>query len=108
MFETDEAHSYFITRLFVHEGFWNTKHEDENVSTPNSTPSHTLLEGLRGLSLREQILVLIKKNPSISKKKMTEILGVSMYALKKELAVMNEEHVAEFVGFSRSGKWVVY
>ena len=115
MFETDEAHSYFITRLFVHEGFWNTKHEDENVSTPNSTPStpnstpsHTLLEGLRGLSLREQILVLIKKNPSISKKKMTEILGVSMYALKKELALMNEEHVAEFVGFSRSGKWVVY
>ncbi len=39
---------------------------------------------------------------------MTEILGVSMYALKKELAAMREEHVAEFVGFSRSGKWVVY
>ena len=38
-FETDEARSYFITRLFVHEGFWNTKHEDENASTPNSTPS---------------------------------------------------------------------
>ena len=118
-FETDEAHSYFITRLFVHEGFWNTKHEDENMSTPNSTlstpnstpnstPSHTLLEDLRGLSLREQILVLIKKNPSISKKKMTEILGVSMYALKKELAAMSEEHVAEFVGFSRSGKWIVH
>ncbi len=31
-----------------------------------------------------------------------------MYALKKELAVMSEEHVAEFVGYSRSGKWVVY
>lgn len=92
---TDEARSYFITRLFVHEGFWNTKHEDENVSTPKSTPSDILLEDLRGLSLREQILVLIKKNPSISKKKMTEILGVSMYALKKELAVMNEEHVSK-------------
>ncbi|WP_349769020.1 ATP-binding protein [Hungatella hominis] len=114
-FETDEARSYFITRLFIHEGFWNTKYEDENVSTPNSTsstpnstPSHTLLEDLRGLSLREQILVLIKKNSSISKKKMTEILGVSMYALKKELAAMSEEHVAEFVGFSRSGKWIVH
>lgn len=94
-FGTDEARSYFITRLFVHEGFWNTKHEDENVSTPKSTPSDILLEDLRGLSLSEQILVLIKKNPSISKKKMTEILGVSMYALKKELAVMNEEHVSK-------------
>ena len=39
---------------------------------------------------------------------MTEILGVSMYVLKKELAMMSEEHVAEYVGFSRSGKWVVY
>ena len=84
------------------------KSKNENVSTPNSTPSSALTETLRGLSLREQILILIKKNPSISKKKMTEILGVSMYALKKELAAMREEHVAEFVGFSRSGKWVVY
>lgn len=39
---------------------------------------------------------------------MTKILGVTMYALKKELAAMSEEHVAEFIGFSRNGKWVVY
>ena len=32
------------------------------------------------------------------------MLGVSMYALKKELASMNKEHVAEFVGYSRSGR----
>lgn len=31
-----------------------------------------------------------------------------MYSLKKELARMREEHVAEFVGYSRNGKWVVY
>lgn len=111
-FETDEARSYFITRLFIHEGFGDAKHENEHVSTPNSTPSTPnstpLPKDLQGLPLREQILVLIKKNPSISKKKMTQILGVSMYALKKELAVMSGEHVAEFVGYSRSGKWVVY
>lgn len=34
--------------------------------------------------------------------------GVSMYALKKELEAMSAEHVAEFAGFSRNGKWVVY
>lgn len=111
-FETDEARSYFITRLFVHEGFIEEKHGTENASTPNSTPNSTPLSSLTvdlmGLPLREQILVLITKNSSISKKKMTEILGVSMYVLKKELAVMSEEHVAEFVGFSRNGKWVVY
>lgn len=97
-FETDEARSYFITRLFIHEGF--------HVSTPNSTPSTPNSTPLP--ALREQILALIKTNPSISKKKMAEILNISMYALKKELANMSHEKVAEFVGFSRNGKWVIY
>lgn len=39
---------------------------------------------------------------------MAEILNISMYALKKELADMNHEKVAEFVGFSRNGKLVIY
>lgn len=29
-FETDEDHSYFITRLFVHEAFWETELKDES------------------------------------------------------------------------------
>lgn len=114
-FETDEARSYFISRLFIHEGFLEKKNGDESVSTPNSTPSSpnstpsNLLTGeLKGLDLRKQILILLRENPSITKKKMAGILGVSMYALKKELAAMSEEHIAEFVGFSRNGKWVVY
>lgn len=111
-YETDEAYSYFISRLFIHQGFVQEKKADGGMSTPNSTPnfvSDTVYQyELHGFSLRGQILELIKKNPSIAKKKMAEILGVSMYALKKELAAMSEEHVAEFVGFSRSGKWVVY
>ncbi len=107
-FETDEAHSYFITRLFIHRGFAEGKYGDESVSTPNSTSSILLPDGLQQMELREQILELIKKNPSISKKNMALILRVSMYALKMELAAMSDEHVAEFVGFSRNGRWVVY
>lgn len=121
-FETDEAHSYFISRFFIHEKFLNENKRansetdlnstpstpNSTPSIPNSTPSTVLPDDLQGLELREQILVLIKKNPSISKRKMSEVLGISMYALKKELAVMGEKHIAEFVGFSRSGKWVTY
>ena len=117
-FETDEAHSYFISRLFIHEAFLKGKsgmEDDSTPSTPNSTPStpnSTLLvkkeEKVQKLSLREQIIELIKENPTVSKKRMAEILGISMYALKKELAAMNKEHVAEFVGYSRNGRWVVY
>lgn len=110
-FETDEAHSYFISRLFIHPGFLKEKNESTSStpnSTPNSTPLFDLPEELQGLGLREQILVLIKSDPVITKRKMTEILGVSMYRLKKEISAMSREHIAEFVGFSRNGKWVVY
>lgn len=92
-FETDEIHSYFISRIFIHQGFCVST-PNSAPSTPNSTPSP---------QLREQILVLIRANPSISKKKMVEMLNVSMYALKRELAKMSQEKVAEFVGFSRNG-----
>ncbi len=111
-FETDEDHSYFISRLYIHEGFLKGKNQNEIIGTTSnstpSTPNSTPLSVLAELSLRDQIVVLIKENPSISKRRMSEILGVSMYALKKELAAMSKEHVAEFVGFSRNGKWVVY
>ena len=52
--------------------------------------------------------MIMRENPTVSKKRMTEMLGVSMYALKKELAAMSTEHVAEFLGYSRSGSWVIY
>ena len=107
-FETDEDRSYFITRLFVHEAFAKAANNDITKSTANSTPFEVVDSEFRGLELRNQILMLIQKNPTITKKQMSNILGVSMYALKKELAAMSAEHVAEFVGFSRNGKWVVY
>lgn len=72
-FETDENRSYFISRFFIHEGFLKGKNKCEIVSTPNSTPNATSLftelETLKKMSLREQILTLMKENPSISKKK---------------------------------------
>lgn len=127
-FETDESHSYFISRLFIHEVFLEEKDEEGIESTPStpnqpkSTPIQPQLtlvgtdsvqeaivrEDAQELILRNQILLLIKVNPVISKKEIIEILGISMYSLKKELARMREEHVAEFVGYSRNGKWVVY
>ena len=71
-FETDDARTYFITRLFIHQGFLKINSEIEKASTPNSTPNSTpqvtLQEGLHELPLREQILVIIKSNSTISKK----------------------------------------
>lgn len=117
-FETDDDHSYFISRLFIHEGFVNETISEGGGSTPKSTlstpkstssvPTIILPKNFAEMSLQKQILLLISENSTISKREMRDILGVSMYALKKELAVMSETHVAEFVGYSRNGKWKIY
>lgn len=101
--------------MFIHEAFAKATNNgitkstaNSTPSTPNSTPFEVVDSEFGELELRNQILILIQKDSTITKKKMSNILGVSMYALKKELAAMSAEHVAEFVGFSRNGKWVVY
>lgn len=114
-FETDESHSYFITRIFIQEEFLKRLIVDSTPSAPNSTPSapnstplDILRKELEGLTLREQIIELIKKNSTVTKREMSKILGITMYALKKEIAAMAEDHVVEFVGYSRNGKWVIF
>ena len=71
-FETDEGHSCFITRLFIHDAFLEEKSgmiSDSTLkSTPKSAPSAQKAEKVRELSLRERIIVLIKENPTVSKK----------------------------------------
>lgn len=74
---------------------------ESTPSTPNSTSNDEA-------SLQEQILELIKNDKHITKKVMIQQLGISMYALKKELAEMRNKHIAKYVGYSRKGKWVVY
>lgn len=108
-FETDESHSYFITRLFIQVEFLKGNGDESTPkSTPKSTPLRKREKELKREELRREILELIKKNSNITKVEMAETLGVTIYALKRELAFMAEEHVAEFVGFSRNGKWVIY
>ncbi|MCD7746004.1 MAG: putative DNA binding domain-containing protein [Lachnospiraceae bacterium] len=118
-FETDESRSYFITRLFIHEKFLSQPQSppispnQPQKESLNSATKHPGMEGDREDSVKEtglrgQILNLIGSDPTITKKKMTELLNVSMYALKKELSAMKKERVAEYAGYSRNGHWVVF
>lgn len=47
--------------------------------------------------------MLNEEKPRISKEETVEKMNATLYALKKELTTMSEEHVAEFVGISRNG-----
>ena len=72
-------------------------------STPNSTPS----DSPETPSLREQILKFILDDPHITKKEISDKTSATMYAIKKELSVLKDEGIAEYVGYSRNGHWEV-
>lgn len=106
----NDVDDYTMAVAYINEEFVKTRDEEKKKqqlisnstpSTPNSTPNDNT-------SLQEKILELIKEDKHITKKVMVEKLGISMYALKKELAEMGEKHIAEYVGYSRKGEWVVH
>ncbi len=95
---------------YINEEFAKIRDEEKSKrkSTPNSTPSTPNSTSNDAASLQEQILELIKNDKHITKKAMVKQLGVTMYALKRELADMRDKHIVEYVGYSRKGEWVVY
>ena len=83
-------------------------------STPNSPPSASSstpltpnLKSFENDSLEDKILSLIRNDEHITRKEIARQTGASMYAVKKELARMKEAGIAEFIGFSRNGKWII-
>ncbi len=66
-FETDEDRSYIITRLFIHEAFAKATNNDITKLTANSTPFEVVDSEFWELKLRNQILILIQKDLTITK-----------------------------------------
>ena len=92
-FETDEAHDYFITRLFVREGFY-----DFHGSTTIETTKETT---------REKLIGEIAHNPSITAKRLAEIAGLSEDGVRYHLKQMRKEGILTREGSSKSGKWII-
>lgn len=106
----NDVDDYTMAVAYINEEFVKTRDEEKKKQqlTSNSTPSTPNSTPNNNTSLQEKILELIKEDKHITKKIMVEKLGISMYALKKELAEMGKKHIAEYVGYSRKGEWVVY
>lgn len=85
-FETDEAHDYFITRLFVREGFYDYQDNNEGSTTPE-LPSFTA---------KDKILQLITENPKIKRKEIADSLGLSIDGVRYHLKKMNNDGILEF------------
>lgn len=98
-FETDENHSYFISRLFIHEGFL----VDENKRSQKGAKK----EPKKGADHKQEILTLLEKNPSMTQVQLMEALGLSRKQVQTLIKELQEKHLLVREGSNRKGRWIV-
>ena len=107
-FETDDDHSYFISRIFVHESFLK-----EEESAPNQKGAKKELkkgakkELKKGAENNLEILERIEENPIITQVKLMEEFNLSRKQIQRILDDLREEGRLERQGPKRGGCWIV-
>ena len=99
-FETDEDHSYFISRLFVQEAFLKE-------GKPEYSQKGAKKEPKKGAERKLDILHRLEENPEITQVKLMEEFDLSRKQIQKIIKDLREEGVVERQGSNRSGKWIV-
>ena len=98
-FETDEAHDYFVTRIFIHEDFYDNGGSDGGSDGGSITSKISLTE------TQSQVVNMLLSTPSMTKKEMAEKLGLSTDGVKYHIKKMTESGIVRYVGTSRNGHW---
>ena len=112
-FETDEAHDYFITRLFVRERFYDYQNGVENgVENGAELLSETSKRHLEKLTPKkrktaERILIAIMDNPQITIAQMAADTGIASRTIQRYLSELRSMDVLTREGSDTSGKWVL-
>lgn len=116
-FETDEAHDYFITRLFVRDGFYdyqNTGSENvvdnviENVVDNLPATARYFLESYspKKREVAKQILAAIAGNQQITISQMAEQAGITSRTVQRYLKDFQIAGFLRRTGSDINGEWL--
>ena len=91
-FETDEEHSYFITRIYIHDDFKASENEALNEA----------------LSENEKLIIsMIKQNSDIKQKEIIENTTISRAQVQRIMKSLQERGVIAHENSKKIGKWIV-
>ena len=98
-FETDDDHSYFISRLFVHEIFLKKE--------PKRSRKGAEKELKKGAERSNAILNLLNENPTMTQTMLMDRLKLSRKQVQRVIKELREQGLLEREGSNRNGKWIV-
>ena len=96
-FETDEAHDYFITRLFVREGFYDYQADDNSSTTEETTKETT----------REILIKAIMEDPGITVKELAAITKLTVDGVRYHINKMRKDGILVREGSTKAGRWII-
>ena len=99
-FETDDDHSYFISRLFVHEAFLRAGKKEREQKRAKKEPK-------KGAEKKWDILQRMKEESTITQVKLMEEFNLTRKQVQKIIKDLREDGLVERQGSNRSGKWIV-
>lgn len=56
---------------------------------------------------REKIKALIKENPNVTTIEMSEIIGISIKGIEKQIANLKKEGIIDRMGADKGGNWKI-
>ena len=95
------------------ESSFTTILKNLNYDTQNDTQNDTLNgtqndgQNLKPKDRRKKIIELMKENSKITSLELSNILYVSLSTIKRDLKVLTDEKIIEYVGSAKNGYWKV-
>lgn len=108
-FETDDDHSYFISRLFVHEAFLREEKKEceQKGAKKRSQKGAKKRSQKKGAEKKWDILQRMKEESTITQVKLMEEFNLTRKQVQKIIKDLREDGLVERQGSNRSGKWIV-
>ncbi|VGO22141.1 hypothetical protein SCARR_04222 [Pontiella sulfatireligans] len=106
--EVFEIRPNFLRVIFRYEGAEESSPKS-SPDMPGSGLAERLVERLAGRLVESQrtILLLVSKNPAVSKREMAETIGISTTAIDKNIDKLKKMGVLKRVGPDKGGSWEV-
>ena len=107
-FETDDDHSYFISRLFVHEAFLRAGKKEREQKRAKKEPKRSQKKEMKKVAEKKwNILQRMKEESTITQVKLMEEFNLTRKQVQKIIKDLREDGLVERQGSNRSGKWMV-
>ena len=105
----NDTDDYTLVTAYINAEFAGIQKEEAELqyAPAQETAQETAQEKNDKLTDEERIIILLSKNPKMTRNELAEILNISADAVKRRLEKLKKAGKIEHRGSTKAGKWIV-